>query len=392
MNTDEKFLIKLAAALHAAGTPAYRLEDRVQEAGQALSVRVDAFATPTSLFLSFGERTHLLRVEPRPVHLARLVWVDQIAAQVAAGRLNLDQGFRLLKRAEESPAKYPAWAVVTCSGLVSACTAVLFSGTWVEVGVSGGLGLAVGLLQRGLSAPALTRLQEPICALAVAGLATLLARAAPLSVPLVTLAGVIVLLPGLSVTLAINELASRHLASGTARFAGAMVSFLLLGLGAGLGWGIADLLPKALRGARAPIPPEAIPAALAILSLCYMVLLSARKRDGWVIGISAFLAWYAAQEGGALLGPELGACAASLLVGMWGNLQSRLRDVPSLVAHLPGLLVLVPGSLGFSGLRSMLDDDVVKGVDAAFSMLLIASSLVAGLLAAPVLLPGRRDL
>lgn len=388
MNAAEKFLIELAAALHAAGTPAYRLEDRLQEAGRALGVRVAGFATPTSLFLSFGERTHLLRVEPGPVHLARLVRVDEIAAKVADGRIGLEAGVRLLKKAEASPG-YPGWLVWLCGGGGSACAAVLIGGTPLEIAASGGIGLAVGAAQRIGGAAA--RLQEPLGALIAAGAATALARVVPLSVPLVTLAGVIGLLPGLSVTLAINELASRHLASGTARLAGALVSLLMLGLGAGAGWELAALLPKALRGARVVPPGWALPAAVLGLGACYTVLLSARRRDAWVVAASAALAWWASQEG-ARLGPEPGACLAALAVGVWANVQSRLRDVPSLVAQLPGLLVLVPGSIGFSGVRSMLADEVVAGVDAAFSMMVIAASLAAGLLAAPVLVPGRRAL
>src|SRR4029079_110295 len=57
----------------------------------------------------------------------------------------------------------------------------------------------------------------------------------PLSVFLVTLAGVIVLVPGLTLTVAISELASRQLVSGSARLMGAVALFFAIALGVAVG-------------------------------------------------------------------------------------------------------------------------------------------------------------
>ena len=69
-----------------------------------------------------------------------------------------------------------------------------------------------------------------------------------------------------------------------------------------------------------------------------------------------------------------------------------LRRVPTAVTQVPALILLVPGSVGFRGFGSMLDNDVTAGVDAGFRMLVVAGSLVAGMLAAGVILPPRRHL
>jgi hypothetical protein len=66
--------------------------------------------------------------------------------------------------------------------------------------------------------------------------ATVLAAAfahfiAPLSVQTVVVAALIVLMPGLSLTTAVTELASGQLVTGTARFAGAMVVLFKLTFG-----------------------------------------------------------------------------------------------------------------------------------------------------------------
>ena len=51
---------------------------------------------------------------------------------------------------------------------------------------------------------------------------------------------------------------------------------------------------------------------------------------------------------------------------------------------------LVPGSVGFQGLYSLLTREVESGIEAAFRMALIAVSIVAGLLFASVVVPARR--
>ena len=55
-------------------------------------------------------------------------------------------------------------------------------------------------------------------------------------------------------------------------------------------------------------------------------------------------------------------------------------------------MLLVPGSIGFRSLSSLLERNVVAGVDTAFSMLLVAVALAAGLLVANAIAPARKVL
>jgi uncharacterized membrane protein YjjB (DUF3815 family) len=56
---------------------------------------------------------------------------------------------------------------------------------------------------------------------------------------------------------------------------------------------------------------------------------------------------------------------------------------------LPGILMLVPGSLGFQSLSALVERDVLSGLGTAFAVGLVAISLVAGLLVAAAILPPR---
>ena len=61
-----------------------------------------------------------------------------------------------------------------------------------------------------------------------------------------------------------------------------------------------------------------------------------------------------------------------------------------MVPLVPGLLILVPGTVGFGSLSKFLESDVVSGVATAFKMALIAVALVTGLLLSNVVFPPRR--
>jgi uncharacterized membrane protein YjjB (DUF3815 family) len=54
-------------------------------------------------------------------------------------------------------------------------------------------------------------------------------------------------------------------------------------------------------------------------------------------------------------------------------------------------LFLVPGSLGLRGLTQLLELDPAQGIELTFKMLLVAASLVAGLLLAAAVLSPPRD-
>jgi uncharacterized membrane protein YjjB (DUF3815 family) len=79
-------------------------------------------------------------------------------------------------------------------------------------------------------------------------------------------------------------------------------------------------------------------------------------------------------------------------VAIASNLFARVSNRPAAITQVPGILMLVPGSLGFRSLSSLIRADVVSGVETAFTAVMIAASLVAGLLLANAVVPPRKAL
>jgi uncharacterized membrane protein YjjP (DUF1212 family) len=394
-DTSRAFVLKLGRALHRFGYPADRLDDDLALIGRRLGLQAQFFTTPTLILASFGapedQRTVQLRPDPPEINLEKLALLESVAERVARGALSVLEGAQRVDAVVEAAPRYGTLLRTFCFSLASGNAARIFGGGWGEVALSALVGLATGLLALAAQRlPALGRVFEPVAAILAGALATLAARFGPVSAQVSIVSGLIVLIPGFTLTLAMTELATRNLVSGTARLASAVGTFLSIGVGVALGTALAGRLV----GEPAAHVPVALPQwtlwlALVLTPLALTVLMRAPPRDAHWILAAGVLGFGGARAGATLLGPELGMFVGALFLGVWSNGYARALGRPAAVTLVPGLLLLVPGSIGFSSLTSLLDRQTLTGVEAAFRMTLVATSLVTGLLLSNVLVQPR---
>lgn len=391
-----EFVLRLARALHSYGTPSHQVEDALGTIATRLGVPAQFLATPTSIIISSGpfptEQIHLVRVEPGDQDLGRLSDVFEVAQAVVRGELAPAEGTARLDAISGAPQRYRTLTSVVAMGLSSAAVGRFLGGGAGEIAVAAAIGVVIGLL-RALSGrvPSIGRMFEPLAAFVASMLAGMAARAVgPLSAYLATLAGIIILIPGYTLTVAITELSNKHLVAGTARLFGALTTFIVIVVGVAIG----TTLTTALFGAPPPHRPDPLPdwteiAALLVVPLCFTVLLSAKGRDTPWILITCLLGFGGTRAGSLILGPELGLFVGAMLVGLAGSMYAYRFKRPAAVLRVPGVLLLVPGSIGFRSLTALLDREVISGVETAFRMLTMATALAAGLLIASVVAPAR---
>jgi uncharacterized membrane protein YjjP (DUF1212 family) len=276
----ESFILALGHALHVAGAPAHRLEDAIAQLSPRLGIEARVFSSPTVVMISFGPpeamRTTLLRVEPAGIDLAGMVRLDELIDALSAGRIDVAEARAGLEALAHAPERYPAWLTVLAYGLASATVARFLDGGGREIAAAALIGLQTGVLAHQASRhPGAARLLEWIASL-LAGAASVLWAAAfgPLAATLAALAGLIVIVPGLNLTVALTELATRNLVSGTARLAGAATTFLAIGFGLALGAKIAPLAA----GRVLALPAGGLPGWTGMLAL---VLSPSRSRSAF---------------------------------------------------------------------------------------------------------------
>jgi uncharacterized membrane protein YjjP (DUF1212 family) len=389
------FIEKLARALHRYGYTAQATEDALTAICKQLNIRGEFFATPTAIFATLEapghEDTFLIRVEPGNVNLEKLSRLDRLAHEVAGGVVSVPDASRLIDEIRATLPRYRGKTTVVAAVVASACSARFFGGGWREVVTCGVIGCITGLLSLIARRDKRFQMFEPVAAFC-AGVVACVAAAylAPISLFIATCGGLIILLPGLTVTTAISELATQHLASGTARMMSALIVFLPIGFGlaVGLKLGMGTLHPD-VEATSIALPTWTLFVALALAPLGFMARFQAHPRDAVPIVLICALAFGAARIGAELMGIANGAFAGALAVGVASGLYSRWKGQPALVTSTVGIIMLVPGSVGFRSITNVIARDPVAGIQTALTMVVTAVAIVTGLLLARVIVPRR---
>ena len=394
---NERLILALAGALLHSGTPAHRLENVLGAVATSRGLHGTFFVVPTAVIAAFGppgqQRSALVRSDPGWPDLGSVARLDEVVKEILDDRIPPGRARQIVADIDNRPPSWPGWSVLLCFGLSSAATAVFFGAGWAEIGIAGAVGLGLGLLEQLMRASGARFVFVPLAA----GIGSFIAYAGQgifgaYNPEVVTLAGLLYLLPGLTLTTALTELSGRHLASGTARLTFAALILFELAFGVGMGSSLGSRLVPSLAPIAHPVPGFVEPIALILVAVSFLGLFHARLKDALVIIASCTLAFYAARVGATLIGPQLGAAVGALLVALFCNGYARLFDRPPTVPLVPGILLLVPGSVGLRSMTRLLAHETVPAVDAAFEMTLIAISLAVGLLTANAILPPKRGL
>ena len=399
------FVVDLATRLHEYGTAAPRLEDVTNLVSARLGLSCNVLSTPTSIVMSFSdpaiedglaEVTQVVRLPPGEVNLKRLCQVDEIADDVIDGRLDLAAGRRRLRQFGRSTRSqtHRSW-VVASFGVSAASIAALLHAGWAGVATAALIGLLIGVVHLlAQTRPNVAAADEAVSALLATLIATIVAvYVTPLALRSVVIASLIVLMPGMTLTTAVRELSSQHLISGTARMMGAMATLLKLAFGtvaAAQLCALLGLVPQA--GVEASVPAWTEWLAVFSAALAFAVLFRSPRRYVPVVVASVVLGYICTRVGGSFLSPAFGVFLGSLVIGAASNLFARVTQRPGALVREPGIVLLVPGSVGFRTLSFVFERDVLLGLDTAINLVTLLVSIVAGLLFGDLLVPPRRKL
>jgi uncharacterized membrane protein YjjP (DUF1212 family) len=399
------FMVELAQRLHRYGTTADRLEGALTAVASRLGLACEPWSNPTGLILTFSDpvratgmrdTTRVLRLSPGEHDLHRLAETDRIAEQVLAGELDLPAALAQMRALDAPPTRAAQALEVGAFGLAAASVAGLLRLPWLDIGVAGTTGLLIGVLAvASATRPRLASGLEAVAGMLAAGIAVLVASlVAPLNQNTVIIASLIVLLPGLALTNALNELTGQQLVSGTARFAGALTTVLKLAVGTLVAIELAALLglEPQVRGLR-PQPDAVEWVALALASLAFAVLFRANRRDYLRVMCAAASGYLIARWVGEVAGSPAGVFLAALAMTAAGNAYARWWHRPGAIIRVPGIIMLVPGSTSLRGLLSLIQQqDMGAGQAAVVAVLTALAALIAGVLFGNLLLPPRRNL
>jgi uncharacterized membrane protein YjjP (DUF1212 family) len=395
--------LRLAARAYAAvdEVPA-RIEAGIAQLAERFGFHADCTATATAVFLTIsrGERqwTEVIRVHAPGPDFAKAVALHRLLRRVSAGELTPDDGADRLARLLQWRGRSSSVATVVASALISASAALLLRAQGTELALAVALGALVGIT---LVFVGRREHLEPLAPVVLAALASFVAFSADAwnldgvrPMPLL-IAGLVILLPGWRLTVAMTELAQGHWTSGAGRFLAAITTLLLLIVGVAVGQQTAQSSERLVMQSASNLPTWARILSPLLAGLAMTQLFRARRRDAWWITGICVLTSLASYLSGRWLGPTASAFVGAFTAMAVGALVARRLDLPYPVLQQPATVLLVPGSIGFMSLGSLLNRNVSGAIQTGFQMLFVALTLALGAMTAQVALrpltsPSRR--
>lgn len=398
-----RFILKLGKMLHKYGSPSFRLETYLNEIAEYLGVHASFISTPTSLSIVLwsdrheDEYNHAARMQPGELDMNSLSLTDELANQLLAGEISLVEADKRLNQIDATPSPYNKGLTALGFCMSTSAFAMLMGAGWPEIICSGILGLIVyGWTLWATRSKRVNLMLEPVASFTV-GLAACAINFyldIGFNIWLIILSSLIILVPGLSLTMGLAELSSRNLVSGTARIMDATMQLFKLYFGAFIGISLGYQLFGQQELAMADTLPFWVNwLGVLMLSIGLVAIFRTRmKHVPWAI-TSTFIAYAASTFSSVYLENGLGAFVGAFSLGVFANVFSRIANAPSTIVAMHGLIVLVPGSKTYIGLNSFISgQDFIKADHIGQETFIILMSLLAGLIFANVVMPTRKTL
>jgi uncharacterized membrane protein YjjP (DUF1212 family) len=382
------FVIKIGKAAHGYGSSAPRLESFLSSLMRSFGYIGGVISTPQTMIFVLQEnddkpqRMHILSSLDTGFDLDKLALIGDLIEDVINERATIDDALKRFKEISKTPAPWGAVATALSYAISGAGIAGLLVGSWSDILVSMALSILVYFFvsyysRRGSKAAYWLPL---ISAFAVGAFAALSKVVLPeLNIILVTLASLITLIPGYTITMGTMELAGGQVISGTANLINGMVYLLKQVAGAWIG----VMMITSLTDYTTPDVPAPnmmwqwlfVP-ALAI-GLC--ISFQTSRRD-LVAAIGACLiAYLGSFYGSSLFGSNAGTVLGTIVMVVFSNKWTTKTNRPTSIVMVPGMLMLVSGAMGFRGMVSIAAGQVQEGEHQLNHMFFVAIAIAIGL-------------
>ncbi|KAF9173990.1 hypothetical protein BGX20_001392 [Mortierella sp. AD010] len=392
----QDYILQLAKSMIKYGAPSHRLEETIDHSAKLLELNLQCIYMPNVMIISFTDfethtsETHLLRVSAG-LNMCKVALVHRVQKMISHSSTSVEEAIMKLDAINSEKDIFPRWLTILGYGMASFCAApMFFHGSWIDAGVSFLAGAAVSLLVwLSERLESYSHIGDVTMSVVVAFVAEAL-RNSNVCVSAVKLAGVVIILPGFTITSGILELSSRHMISGSVRLFYAVIFSLLLGYGLVIGTSLWKLIYPASQNeeAQTACPGESLSALWNILfvplfAVSLNIWLKAHPRQ-WPTSIILSIVGYSISYTTTVYAgakTEVSSALSAFAIGLIGNVYQRWTQQLMYHAVVCAVFFLVPGSLGLKGAMSLFTDDMTGGVNFAIQMITTAIAISVGLFA-----------
>ncbi|RJE21314.1 pheromone-regulated membrane protein [Aspergillus sclerotialis] len=366
----QRYLIMLCRALMKYGAPTHRLEEYMTMTARVLEIDGQFLYIPGCMIVSFDDAsTHTTEVKvvrsAQGVDLGKLFDVHTIYKEVIHDVIGVEEATQRLDEIMKKRNKFSTWFLVLMHGCASASVGPFaFNARPIDMPVCFVLGCLLGILQLVMSPR--SNIYQNVFEISATVLTSFLARAFGsiryngeriFCFSALAQSSIALILPGYLVLCASLELQSRSMVAGSVRMVYAIIYSLFLGFGITIGTAIYGLLDSDASTdytcPTSPINNEYLQHFPFVLLFTFS--LSVVNQAKWkqipmmlVISFGGYVVNYFGSK--RFSGSTQVSCAlGAFVIGVMGNLYSRLRHGFAAAAMLPAIFVLVPSGLAASG-------------------------------------------
>ncbi|ODQ63358.1 DUF1212-domain-containing protein [Nadsonia fulvescens var. elongata DSM 6958] len=370
----QRFILKLCKSLMIYGAPTHRLEEYMVMTSRVLEIDGQYIYIPGCMIASFGDTTthtsemQLVRCQ-QGLNLSKLNDTHTIYKEVIHDMIGVAEASSRIDKLLSAPNLYPPWLCVLIFGFSSAMVAPFgFGGVWLDMPMAFILGSIVGFLQ--IFVAPKSDLYSNVFEVTASIVVSFLSRAFGsiqngklFCYAAMAQGSLALILPGYIILCGALELQSKNIVGGSVRMFYAIVYSLFLGFGITLGaaiYGWIDVNATSVTVCEKSLSPwyrfifvPAFSVGLALVNQARIVQLPAMV----FISSAGYSATYFVGQHTSH-SAELTSAVGAFVIGILGNLYSRIGHGLAFAAMLPAIFVQVP-----SGIASQ--NSIIAGIQNA---------------------------
>jgi uncharacterized membrane protein YjjP (DUF1212 family) len=383
-----RFIIKVGTAAHNYGSTATRLESFLAGLSKKLGYPGVFRSTPSDIVFALREgpespqRVEIIAMQAPGVDLDKLARVGDLLNELETGTLSLADASTRLDAIDLVPPPWGRFASTLGYALVGLGLAPLLGGGWSDTLVAALFSVLVyGLvLLSGRLGAAATEWLPFSSAFVVGVLASVVKLWVPeLNLVLVILSAVAIILPGYPISLGAGELVAQRVVSGMTNLMSGLICLAKQIAGGALGIvAVSSVVSAAASGPATPVDPVWVQLLFPLLLVGLSLAFQTSRRDlPWAVLVSG-IAYLGVMAGSSILDPNLGNLVGTIVAVVVANLWARQTGRPTSIVLIPAIVMLVSGTIGFRGLASMAEGELLLGAQQFFQMFVVALTIVIG--------------
>lgn len=386
-----QFIIELGKALHIYGIPSYKIQTYLSEVAEKKGIKGVFMDLPTWINYTFYEDENSYNyvecIPPGSYNLGALSRISEVTDKVINNEIDSSSIQNELKVIQNETKKVNHFLLTLAYAFASGAFSLMIGTNWISFGFSLLFGaLVYFIVYLSTKSRYLETVLESLSSFVVTILSCLLFLVFPeFNIAITTLSAIIIFIPGLAITTALEEITSKSLVSGGAKLFDAIISLFKQFFGVLLGLALmSPIIDFQLLNHVSEMPRWIMFCSIPILSITLLPIFQVRKKDmllGVLTGVSGFFLTVIFSGYGLLLSTFIGTIAVVAI----SVLFNKITKSPKTVYLTQGIIMLVPGSKSFMGLSSSYLNPAITNSSNLFEQVaFILMGIIGGLLFAGV--------